>query len=71
MMPDSRFVFQDWFEMNPPTLMLSLISLIKKCQGNDVLNERLNLFFINYYRRLEMWYRYFKNTQSHQSLDYD
>lgn len=33
-MPDSRFIFQDWFEMNPPTLMISLLEVIEK-SGSD------------------------------------
>jgi hypothetical protein len=32
MMPDEKFVYQDWFEMNPPTLMLPLLSLLEQAK---------------------------------------
>jgi hypothetical protein len=52
MMPDARFVFQDWFEMNPPTLMMSLIALIEKSHNNPSLSQNLQLFLRNSYRKL-------------------
>lgn len=52
MMPDSRFVFQDWFEMNPPTLMMSIISLIKKSESDIFLSQKVELFLQNFYRKL-------------------
>jgi mannosyl-oligosaccharide glucosidase len=37
MMPDEKFVYQDWFEMNPPTLMLPLLSMMKLSKSDKVL----------------------------------
>jgi hypothetical protein len=36
LMPELKFVYQDIFEMNPPTLIMPIISLIEKVQANEL-----------------------------------
>lgn len=63
-MPDATYVFQDWFEMNPPTLLIPILHLI-----NNPCPKTHNFLHTNF-ANLERWYRYLKSTQSHQSLEY-
>lgn len=51
-MPDERFVFQDWFEMNPPTLVLPILSLIEKAKNDEKLDKELELFLKNNFHKL-------------------
>jgi mannosyl-oligosaccharide glucosidase len=36
LMPEIKFVYQDIFEMNPPTLILPILSLIEKSKNNEL-----------------------------------
>ena len=36
LMPEAKFIFQDTFEMNPPTLMLPILSLIEKSKAGKL-----------------------------------
>ena len=57
--------------MNPPTLLLPILTLIVKSSHDSNVNARLLRLLKANYRKLEQWYRYFKATQSHQSLEYE
>ena len=46
MMPDHSYIFQDWLEMNPPTLMLPLIYLIENQQQYDENTKERSLAFM-------------------------
>ena len=53
MMPDSTYIFQDWFEMNPPTLMLPILYLIQnKDQFSNDIRQQTNGFIMNNYKKL-------------------
>ena len=70
-MPEIKFIYQDIFEMNPPTLILPILTLIQK-SGRGELGEstegRLRQLLKDNFWKLEKWYRYFVNTQSHNDL---
>ena len=34
LMPELKFIYQDTFEMNPPTLILPILALIERIQGD-------------------------------------
>ena len=36
LMPDAKFVYQDMFEMNPPTLIMPILALIDKINNDEV-----------------------------------
>jgi hypothetical protein len=36
LMPDAKFVYQDMFEMNPPTLIMPILALIEKINNGEV-----------------------------------
>ena len=36
LMPELKFVYQDIFEMNPPTLILPILSLIEKVKADQL-----------------------------------
>ena len=53
MMPDSTYIFQDWFEMNPPTLMLPILYLIQnQDQFPNEIRQQTNGFIMSNYKKL-------------------
>ena len=70
-MPEAKFIYQDMFEMNPPTLILPIVTLIEKIKNNEVddsVRDEMNRLLSRNFWKLEKWYRYFLKTQSHGNL---
>ena len=44
LMPELKFVYQDIFEMNPPTLILPILSLIEKVKADQLHQSTANKF---------------------------
>ena len=45
LMPEAKFIYQDMFEMNPPTLILPILTLIEKIKEDDLddsIKEQVN-----------------------------
>lgn len=71
LMPEAKFIYQDMFEMNPPTLIIPILALIQKINKDEVdasIKEQANKLLSHNFWKLEKWYKFFLKTQSHGNL---